>query len=222
MKKKLFLLPTMAVLPFFCSCGSKTQSKDIDNDSVALATENVSMDKSDISIGTESQSTSDKYADELVIEENGVENLRLGMKKSQVLKSVPGLYDSFTEEENEVEDFIQLDFRGKRGTITAMLDGDVISMLTFNVTAAVTSDGKLRIGMKLSDAIASGSYTFVAYPYSGIDVEAANSHFSFELPADALTNATRKYFDREGEDVTLKARPDMVKPSAKIEAIVVN
>ena len=44
MKKNLMLLSAMAAFVFFCSCGSKTQSMDKDNDSVDSSTENVSMD----------------------------------------------------------------------------------------------------------------------------------------------------------------------------------
>lgn len=224
MNRSKLLLAAMAMLPLFCSCGSKTQNVGSDGDSAVVLTGNADSALTDGGNGNATAGASDaKNSTELVIDKTGVENLRLGMKRSQVLKSVPGLYDSYIESENELDGYVELIFEGKNGTITAILDvEDAIESLAFNVHKAVTSDGKLKIGMKLSDVIASGSYQFVRYGFGLIEVHAKGSNFSFELPADAFTKATENIFDaREGEDVILTATPDMVKPSAKLETIVV-
>lgn len=213
-----FFLASMVAVALLCSCNDKTKGAGGDSDSTSLSTEQNVIDGNQAS-----EDAQKNNAAGFVIEENGVENLRLGMKQSQILKSVAGLYSSFTSEVDEVDDYTELYFKGENGHITARLNGDgEINYLAFYIPDAVSSDGKLKVGMPMSEAIASGSYTFVCAPYSPIWVEAKGSHFSFELDGEVLTKATQNIFDeREGEDVVIKARPDMVKPSAKLTNIAI-
>ena len=70
---KKLLLATIFVLTAFCVCNSKTKDTSVEKEHVSQ------VKKSTIG---------------LVIGENGLRSLRIGMKRSQIAKKIQGLYDS--------------------------------------------------------------------------------------------------------------------------------
>lgn len=201
---KKLLLATIFVLTAFCVCNSKTKDTSVEKEHVSQ------VKKSTIG---------------LVIGENGLRSLRIGMKRSQIAKKIQGLYDSFSVDENEIEGILELSFmKNGKVVITGSLDGNgAIETLTFYIPNAMSADKKLRIGMKVSEAMMRDSYSIVRYYYYPLMMETPNGHFSFTISETDITKATlNKFYAHEGEEeFRIKATPSMIKPNAKVSCIIV-
>lgn len=171
----------------------------------------------------ERQATNDEN-EKLIVDVDGLPDVKLGMNKNEIPKAVDGLYDSFEIIEDEMGDFGEVvSFKkGEEEVMSGFLDEGGLYYLDVKIKGARSKDGKLWVGMKLRDALTAFPFTLSIIENDPISLYSPDTMIAFMVESDMFVAEVKKRLDNyDGNNLEMELKPEMALPEATINNLVV-